>query len=49
MNEDNLEKNYEKLAAILKCAKDKRMFNQIGKYNEKKHRKSKWITQAILN
>ena len=49
MNEANLEEKYEKLAAILKCAKDKHMPKQIVKYNKKKHKKSKWMTQAILN
>ena len=49
MNEANLEEKYEKLAAILKCAKDKHMPKQIVKYNKKKHKKSKWMTRAILN
>ena len=49
MNEANPEEKYEKLAAILKCAKDKHMPKQIVKYNKKKHKKSKWVTQAILN
>ena len=44
MNEANLEEKYEKLAAILKCAKDKHMPKQIVKYNKKKHKKSKWMT-----
>ena len=41
MNEANLEEKYEKLAAILKCAKDKHMPKQIVKYNKKKHKKIK--------
>ena len=49
MNEANLEEKYENLAAILKCAKDKHMPKQNVKYNKKKHKKSKWMTQAILN
>ena len=49
MNEANLEEKHEKLAAILKCAKDKHMPKQNVKYNKKKHKKSKWMTQAILN
>ena len=49
MNKANLEEKYEKLAAILKCAKNKHMPKQIVKYNKKKHKKSKWMTQAILN
>ena len=38
MNEANLEEKYEKLAAILKCAKDKHMPKQNVKYNKKKHK-----------
>ena len=41
MNEANLEEKNEKLAAILKCAKDKHMPKQNVKYNKKKHKKSK--------
>ena len=49
MKEANLEEKYEKLAAILKCAKDKHMPKQTVKYNKNKHKKLKWMTQAILN
>ena len=38
MNETNLEEKYKKLAAILKCAKDKHMPKQNVKYNKKKHK-----------
>ena len=47
MNEANLEEKYEKLAAILKCAKDKHMPKQLVKYNKNKHKKSKWMTQVF--
>ena len=38
-----------RLYGTVQCAKDKHMPKQMVKYNKKKHKKTKWMTQAILN
>ena len=44
----NQEENYEVFLKLIKDVKDKCLPKKVGKYNKKKHKKSKWMTSALL-
>ena len=48
-NGDNLQENYETFMYLLNYAKELHLPRKKVKYNKNKHKKSKWMTDAILN
>ena len=48
-NGDNLQENYETFMYLLNYAKELHLPRKKVKYNTNKHKKSKWMTDAILN
>ena len=46
--DSNPEHNYEVLLESIKDVKDKCLPKKVVKYNKKKHKKSKWMTSALL-
>ena len=44
----NPEENYEVFQKLIKDVKDKCLPKKVVKYNKKKHKKSKWMTSALL-
>ena len=44
----NPEENYEVFLKLIKDVKDKCLPKKVVKYNKKKHKKSKWMTSALL-
>ena len=47
-NDSNVQANYEVFARCLKHAKDKHLPKKKVKYNKKKHKQCKWMTNSIL-
>ena len=41
--------NYELFSNLVKVAKEKHLPIKRAKYNKRKHKKSKWMTTALLN
>ena len=41
--------NYELFSNLVKLAKEKHLPKKRVKYNKRKHKKSKWMTTALLN
>ena len=46
--DSNPEHNYKVLLKSIKDSKDKCLPKKVVKYNKKKHKKSKWMTSALL-